>query len=180
MTPLAAERLAESQLALALPQRWRHVAGVARTASQMLLGNRLVSAAWLHDIGYSPYVVDTGFHPLDGARWLRRRGVDEGVVNLVAHHSCAKVEADLRGLADDLVEEFPFDSSLEHQELCFCDLTTSPDGTHVTPAERLAEIRRRYPDGHVVRRFIDLAESDLLETACKVASRLRPVGRQSR
>lgn len=32
----------------------------------------LVAAAWLRDIGYAPEVVDTGFHPLDGARWLRR------------------------------------------------------------------------------------------------------------
>lgn len=46
----------------------------------------------------------TGFHPLDGARYLRSVGAPDRVVNLVAHHSCALVEAQLRGLADELVE----------------------------------------------------------------------------
>ena len=31
----------------------------------------LEAAAWLHDIGYAPSLVATGFHPLDGARYLR-------------------------------------------------------------------------------------------------------------
>ena len=31
----------------------------------------MTAAAWLHDIGYAPAVDDTGFHPLDGARYLR-------------------------------------------------------------------------------------------------------------
>ncbi|WP_394378549.1 hypothetical protein [Saccharopolyspora spinosa] len=31
----------------------------------------LVAAAWLHDIGYSPEIGHTHFHPLDGARWLQ-------------------------------------------------------------------------------------------------------------
>jgi hypothetical protein len=32
-----------------------------------------VAAAWLHDIGYAPAIAEsgTGFHPLDGARYLR-------------------------------------------------------------------------------------------------------------
>jgi HD superfamily phosphodiesterase len=31
----------------------------------------LEAAAWLHDIGYSPEIAVSGFHPLDGARYLR-------------------------------------------------------------------------------------------------------------
>ncbi|KWW98982.1 hypothetical protein LI90_612 [Carbonactinospora thermoautotrophica] len=38
-----------------------------------------------NDIGYSPELVATGFHPLDGARYLRAAHVDEH--RLVAHHS---------------------------------------------------------------------------------------------
>ena len=122
----------------------------------------LVAAAWLHDIGYASPLVDTGFHPIDGARHLRGLAVDERVVNLVAHHSCARIEAGLRGLEELLQREFPRDPSLPHDELCFCDQTTGPDGDVVDLAERLAEIRGRYEDGDVVRRFVDLAEPELV------------------
>jgi HD domain len=122
----------------------------------------LVSAAWLHDIGYASVVVDTGFHPIDGARHLRRLATDERIVNLVAHHSCARVEAQLRGLTAVLEDEFPRDAALPHDELCFCDQTTSADGEVVDVTERLAEIRERYEEGHVVRQFVDLAEPELV------------------
>ena len=73
-----AARLAETMLAAELPRRWRHVRSVARrarwAAKQLSLSDALVAAAWLHDIGYAPDLVETGFHPLDGARYLRRWG----------------------------------------------------------------------------------------------------------
>ena len=34
----------------------------------------LIAAAWLHDIGYGSLLRDTGFHPIDGAQYLRRKG----------------------------------------------------------------------------------------------------------
>ena len=119
------------------------------------------SAAVLHDVGYSPSLVEVGFHPIDGARHLRRLGVDERIVTLVAHHSCAHIEAELRGLRSILDEEFPRDDSLPHDELCFCDMTTSPDGELVTIDERLDEIRERYGEGTITYDFIDLAEPEL-------------------
>lgn len=45
----------------------------------------LQTAAILHDIGYSPDIVRSGFHALDGAVFLRARGVDAEIVSLVAH-----------------------------------------------------------------------------------------------
>jgi len=70
--------LAGTWLAGALPQRWRHVQSVARragwAADRLSLPEDLVAAAWLHDIGYAPGLAVTGFHPLDGARFLRRAG----------------------------------------------------------------------------------------------------------
>jgi hypothetical protein len=33
------------------------------------------SAAWLHDIGYTPALIDTGFQPPDAARFLRCHGL---------------------------------------------------------------------------------------------------------
>ena len=166
-----AETLAQELLASELPRRWRHSAGVAARADQLgaTVGHeQLVAAAWLHDIGYSPRLVDTGFHPIDGARHLRGLGADERVVNLVAHHSCARIEAALRGVEGVLAREFPRDESLPHDELCFCDQTTGPDGERLDVIERLAEIRTRYEDGHVVRRFVDLAEPELIATVRRV------------
>jgi len=168
-----AERLAEGLLARELPQRWAHVRGVAARAGSAPLADAslpavLVSAAWLHDIGYASSLAETGFHPIDGARYLRLLDVDERVVNLVAHHSCARVEADLRGLAAVLASEFPRDDRLPHDELCFCDQTTSPDGEVVDVVDRLAEIRDRYGPNHVVTRFVDLAEAELVSTVRRV------------
>ncbi len=67
-----AESTARGLLEIALPRRWAHTCGVAATAATIadLLGadaEVLAAAAWLHDIGYSPALAVTGFHPLDGA-----------------------------------------------------------------------------------------------------------------
>lgn len=164
--------MAASLLSARLPRRWAHVQGVAERARTRFDDPFLVSAAWLHDVGYAPRIAFTGFHPVDGARWLRSQRVDEALVSLVAHHCCARIEAQMRGLGSVLLDEFPRHPSLPHDELCFCDLTTSPDGELVAPAARLAEIRRRYPDGHVVRAFIDRAEGDLLATVARVEAAL--------
>lgn len=149
MTTVAeAERLARSKLAAPLPRRWRHVQSVAArarlVAERLSLPEDLVAAAWLHDIGYAPELVDTGLHPLDGARYLRRIDVDERIVSLVAYHSYALMEAEVRGLGDVLAREFfPGEPALT-EALCYCDMTTGPDGEHVQPGDRLAEIRNRY------------------------------------
>ncbi len=51
--------------------------------------------------------LSTGFHPLDGARYLRDvQHADGTVCRLVAHHTGAMIEADERGLADVLASEF--------------------------------------------------------------------------
>ena len=50
---------------------------------------------------------------------------------LVAHHSCAIIEAGERGLADVLSSEFdPAPDALSSVLTC-CDMTTSPDGEPV-------------------------------------------------
>jgi predicted hydrolase (HD superfamily) len=171
-----AARLAEVKLAEPLPRRWRHVRSVARRAKwvtkQLALSDDLVAAAWLHDIGYAPDLVETGFHPLDGARYLRRTGLDGQVVSLVAYHSCAQIEADVRGLGAELASEFtPADSSLA-DALLYCDMTTGPDGDYVRPAARLVEIRGRYGPDHEVTQFVERAASEILMTAGRVEEML--------
>ena len=63
-----AQSTARACLELALPRRWAHVQGVASVAVQLTqdLGDdadTLVSAAWLHDVGYAGAVAHVGFHP---------------------------------------------------------------------------------------------------------------------
>jgi hypothetical protein len=167
-----AAKLARTMLAEALPRRWRHVQSVARrakwVAGQLVLSDDLVAAAWLHDVGYAPDLVRSGFHPPDGARFLRRTGVDERVVSLVAYHSCAQIEAVVRGLGDVLASEFsPGDPPLA-DALLYCDMTTGPNGDYVRPADRLVEIRGRYGPDHEVTRFVERAASEILTTAGRV------------
>jgi hypothetical protein len=161
-----ARGLASAQLAGALPRRWSHVQAVAAHAAEvsrdLSLDDALVAAAWLHDIGYAPGVVDTGFHPLDGARFLRRSGVCEQVAALVAYHSCAEIEAGVRGLGAELVAEFARRADeLLIDALCYCDMTTGPDGQAVSVDDRLDEIRDRYGPGDEVTRFIGMAAPEI-------------------
>jgi hypothetical protein len=132
------------------------------------LSEDLAAAAWLHDIGYAPDLVETGFHPLDGARYLRRVEVKGPVVSLVAYHSCAQIEADVRGLGEVLTSEFLPGDPLLTDVLLYCDMTTGPDGDYVRPADRLVEIRCRYGPDHEVTRFVELAASEILTTAGRV------------
>lgn len=133
-----------------LGRRWTHVRAVAALAGSLPLDadarDELVAAAYVHDIGYSDELSETGFHPLDGARYLRRQG-RENLARLVAHHSNARFEAKLRGLANYEVE-FPYGASLLDDALTVCDLTTSPDGKPVSLHDRVREIVERYGQEH--------------------------------
>jgi putative nucleotidyltransferase with HDIG domain len=155
-----ARDLARSLLAESIPRRWTHSQGVGRKAESVahLVGgdaNALVSAAWLHDVGYAPDLVVTGMHQLDGARYLRDvAGADEIVCRLVAHHSCAFIEGRNRGLSEQLATEFPLVEGLASDAITYADMTTSPDGEPVDVEQRLAEIIARYGDGHLVAESI--------------------------
>jgi putative nucleotidyltransferase with HDIG domain len=176
-----AKALARELLADALPRRYAHVLGVGQRARSLVdqtmpegSSGLLEVAGILHDIGYAPALQETGFHPIDGARHLRSLGFDEQVVNLVAHHSCSRVEADLRGLGGVLADEFPIDPSLPHTELCFCDMTTSPSGEPITVEERLADITDRYGPASVVGRFVSMAGDELRAAVATVEAQIQP------
>ena len=141
-----AQQLARALLQEALPRRWAHVQGVAARARSLapVLGadaDLLEAAAWLHDIGYAPSLATTGLHQLDGARYLRgTQHADAMLCRLVAHHSCAIIEAGERGLADTLSYEFEPAPDILAGVLTCCDMTTSPDGRPVPVEQRLADI----------------------------------------
>ncbi|HEX6686067.1 MAG TPA: HD domain-containing protein [Candidatus Limnocylindrales bacterium] len=166
-----ARNLARGMLEVSLPDRWAHTQGVARAAesiADVLLedGETLVCAAWLHDIGYSIECDRVGFHPLDGARWLRDMyEADQRLCRLVANHTCARIEAENRGLADALLWEFPPVNGLVADALTYCDMTTSPKGERVEVRERLEEILSRYGEGSIVAESIKRARPEIEQSA---------------
>ena len=173
-----AERLAHTILKTPLPRRWAHVQGVAAQARSLapVLGDDadlLEAAAWLHDIGYAPDLAKTGFHPLDGARYLRDvEHADLRLCSLVGQHTCAGIEAEERGLADELHREFPRADALLEDALAYCDLTTTPTGHVVSVHDRLSEIVERYGPGSIVTRFIRKAKPNLVSSVTRTKRRL--------
>lgn len=153
--------------------RWMHVQNVGFKAEELVCRGAplaVASAAWLHDIGYTPAAVATGFHPVDGARHLVRLGAPSEVVSLVAYHTGAEFEAAERGLMGDLAEYArPTQEALD--ALTWADLTTGPGGECVSVDQRLAEIVQRYPEEHPVHRAIRASSSYLRECAARAAAR---------
>ncbi|AJC55128.1 metal dependent phosphohydrolase [Streptomyces sp. 769] len=134
----------------------------------------LVAAATLHDVGYAPRLAGTGFHPLDGARFLRdEHGADERLMRLVANHSFALLEAEERGLREALEAEFPLlGEPLLVDALVYCDMTTTPDGEPTTAQDRVEEIVGRYGVDSVVGRFIRRASPEILAAVERVEAAL--------
>jgi HD domain len=148
-----AEAVAFDLLADSLPRRWAHTVGVAAAADRFArtlaphCAERVVAAAWLHDIGYAPDLVAAGFHPIDGAAYVARSrsSVLSDVVGLIAHHTGAAFEAAERGLENELARyRFPVDVE-ELALLNAADLCTSPDGVFLDPQAMLTEVLDRYP-----------------------------------
>lgn len=142
-----------TRLLRGLDSRLEHTSAVAaqtrRVAHLVEPGWRspLNDAAWLHDTGYSPEVVVTSFHPLDGARWLRDHHWPTETCRLVAWHTGAFEEAVLYGLGEELAAEFRPPPSLASAALAWADLTSSPSGELWDPEQRLTDILNRYLPG---------------------------------
>lgn len=158
----------EDLLAVLGRDRQRHSVAVGRKVESQVgrvapaLRADLVAGGVLHDVGYGHGV--TGFHPLDGARFLRGRGFSPAVCNLVLHHSASTVEAEERGLDLSVYTDFAVDQDLgaAHGVLWWADMTTGPQGEDVTVEDRLEEICARYGPDDVVTRFVERALPVLL------------------
>lgn len=175
-TKLEAARGEAQRLVEPLGRRWLHVQAVglvAETVVELLeLDQELLpAAAWLHDIGYAPELVETGMHAIDGARHLRRTGWDPLIVSMVAHHTCARLEAAERGLLSEL-DEFERPPAEYEDAVCFCDMTNGPGGSPTDAPARLDEIEARYGPDHVVTRFIRKARPEILGSVDRVTERL--------
>lgn len=141
-----------------LGDRWLHVQGVVKRAYQIsAIFNEhdhtiLIAAAYLHDIGYAPSLLKTGFHPLDGANYLRAHR-QERLASLVAYHSGAQFEAHLRGLTPELLT-FSHEHSIIDDALTYCDMHTGPTGRSISFQQRIDDIFQRYDEKHVVHQAI--------------------------
>ena len=167
-----AEAVAFDLLADSLSRRCAHTVGVAAAADRFArtlaphCAERVVAAAWLHDIGYAPDLV-ASFHPIDGAAYVARShsSVLSDVVGLIAHHTGAAFEAAERGLENELARyRFPVDVE-ELALLNAADLCTSPDGVFVDPQARLTEVLDRYPPDNPVHRAVAKSCSILVAQA---------------
>jgi hypothetical protein len=107
----------------------------------------------------------TGFHSLDGARWLRAEGFSEDTCSLMAWHTGAIHEARERGLEDELPGEFASPAPSALDALTWADLTSSPAGDLVSPEVRLDEIMDRYEPGSVVGLAIVARLEDFQQSA---------------
>ncbi len=160
-----------------LGDRWRHVRGVGERARRVsvILGEQdqgvLVAAAYLHDIGYAPVLRRTGVHQLDGAAWVRSHGY-ERLACLVAHHSQARFELELRGLTEELAA-YPREDSAVADALIYCDLMTGPAGQAMTLRERIDEVRGRYGPETLVAEALDQATPDLRWAVERTEERMR-------
>ena len=167
-----------SELLVNVGSRLAHVVAVAQRAYQGMSGLTedegawLLAAAWTHDVGYSPLVVETGFHPLDGARFLTRVGHPAQIVELVAYHSCASYEAEERGLTKEL-QHFREPVGRVFDTLVWADMTTGPSGEIMNLDERIAEILSRYAETDPVHRAMVRARSDLGKAVSRTEARLR-------
>jgi hypothetical protein len=170
--------LLADQLLARVGTRFEHSARVARQAHQAqrlldpLWSSAIVDAAWLHDIGYSDQVAATGFHPLDGARWLKGHGWPDEVCRLIAWHTAAPIEGALRGFDNALADEFEPPPPLAAAALAWADLTSSATGEPLSVADRLADILQRYPADSVVHRAMVEATPMLLASAQDIEARL--------
>lgn len=170
----SARALAESLLAGERPQRWKHSQAVAAESGRLctLIGiasSSVVAAAWLHDVGYAPAVAATGFHPLDGARYLRARRWDYTVCQLVAHHTDARHQVN-KQLAHQLCIEFAPVGGLEHDVLWAADATCGPNGERFTLDERISEVHARYGRDHPVTAGMIASRNELAAAIARVAA----------
>lgn len=155
-----------------LGRRWDHAQAVAEKARRLGSGlttkeaEVLVAAAYLHDVGYAQSLAVTGFHPLDGARHLRTLG-HERLASLVAHHTRAEHEAQIRGLRSELAE-FESEDSLVSAALAYSDLTTGPSGESMTPEQRLIDVDARYGPNDPVTRGMRAAWPELMRDVDQV------------
>jgi hypothetical protein len=166
-----------------LHDRWRHTVAVASRAEELSVTveasdrDVLLVTAWLHDIGYSPLLHETGFHPLDGAAYLTHHGWPPRIAGLVAHHSGAAFMAHALSLSGAL-SRYPHEVSPVADALTYADQSTGPVGQRLPIRVRMAEMLARHGSDSVQARVHPVREPYLLAVADRVEARLRTASKR--
>lgn len=177
-----ARDLARKLLRKSRSGRWLHTQGVAGRASELAGTVRkprrtaLIVAAWLHDIGYAPDLRETGFPPLDGALYLQEHDWDDDIVDLVAHHTGARLVPVKKGVRSAL-DYFDFGDSDITDALTYANLTVSARGKRMKVADRLADAHKRHGT-KTSKAQREVRDKYLLEVAGRVESRLAALKRK--
>lgn len=157
--------------------RWAHVVAVGQTSEALRqahpdrVGEAVLAAAWVHDLGYAPELAQTGLHALDGALALRRLGAPVEVVALVGHHTGAAFEAEERGMLEEW-QRLPTPDPQALDILTMIDLAASPTGQPVRDVDRVDEILRRYEREHPVHKAVTRSQDELLASSARAKQRL--------
>lgn len=182
LDPTETETFLKRELA-GQPERLRHILIVADRVRQsardinelhpeLYLSERLAyCAALVHDIGYLPEAVETGFHPIDGYRYLVRARMRQ-LADLIVCHSTAPEEAELLG-----IQPIPCSDHLAAKLITFWDMQVGPNGETLTFAERCDDIRARYGEGSTAVGALEHALPRLQELMSSIERLLRPGAR---
>ena len=171
--PAECERFIREQFA-GNPQRLAHIMVVAdrvrqsaRDMNELNPGQNVDEelafvAALVHDIGYLEDAYQTGFHPLDGARYLERSGFPK-LAELIVGHSSAPEESQLRGLgtinaSDDIIADL----------ITYWDSQVKQGGEVVAAEQRHEDILLRYGEHSVVGQAAIRARPRIQEIARRV------------
>lgn len=177
---VAASRITADALEDDAAGRLHHCAAVAAKAEELAVtvtaseAEVLIAAAWLHDIGYSEKLSDSGFHPLDGALYLRERGWPRTVCALVAHHSGSRFVARVIGL-DDRLSEFEFVEDVVSDALTVADNTAGLNGMTMSLEDRLRDKSKRHGPGSPNARANPMRDDYIRAAAARVDRRLARV-----
>jgi HD superfamily phosphodiesterase len=97
----------------------------------------------VHDLGYCDDFSITGFHPIDGYRYLIK--IDKTIADRMVLHTSTPEEAELRHiiLPDIIMDDYA-------KLLSYADSRVTGDGRVVSFEERLQDITSRYGNNHLV------------------------------
>jgi len=180
---VARARELAARLLVGLPDRWAHTVAVAARAEDLTEvvdpddRELLRAAAWLHDVGYSPNIAVTGFHLLDGARFLDREGLPPRLCALVAHRSGTRFAARFLGPHLQL-RTYRDEHSTVTDALAYADQTVGARGEPLPLEVRLADMLRHHGPGSPQAAVHEIRAPYLRAAADWVEQRLR-LGRPS-
>ena len=123
-------------------------------------------SALLHDIGYAEGLIDTGFHPIDGARYLEKAGFPD-IASFIVCHSNSPEQAVIKGLPEIDISE-----NLIADLITYWDVQVMQGGECVPYAERLADIKERHGVDSAVWKAHQLASARIEAVMAKINSLL--------